>query len=95
MRTALDKALKMIDEENNKKIYIEDFSFSYKEFEIKFMGHYWCFVYQLGKAREIAEYTFDDYNQMFNFVFPETRKDMRSMLNELPEIELKIICSQR
>ena len=93
MRTALDKILKLIDEETDGKIYIEDFSFMYNDYEIVFMGHYWCFVYKLGQAREIAEYTWEDYSQMLNFTFPETNKNMQEMLSERSEIDLKVIHS--
>ena len=94
MRTALDKILQAVDSEQNGNIYIEDFSFSYGEYEINFMGHYWCFVYLLGHAREQAEYIWSEYSEMLDFIFPETGKSMRTMLSELSDIDLKIICSQ-
>ena len=95
MRTALDKLLNSIDAEQKGNVYIEDFSFSYGKYEVNFMGHYWCFTYLSGHARELSEYIWKDYSEMLDFIFPETGKSMRAMLNELAEVDLKIISSQR
>ena len=45
-------------------------------------------------AREQAEYIWSDYSEMLDFIFPETGKNMRTMLNDLSDIDLKIISSQ-
>jgi hypothetical protein len=90
MRTALDKLLTALTEEETKKIYCDLFEFSYNGFIIVYLGPIWCIVNSYDDESYESEYIWKDYSEMLDFVFPETKKSMREMLIELSELDIKI-----
>ena len=92
MKSALEKLLAAIDDDNERRRYFVSFVFRYGGFEVDYMGRYYAYVYEGSSANTATgdECCWGSYEEMLDSRISQTGKTVREMLSEIPAHDLEI-----
>ncbi len=93
MKSALDRLMAAVEDDIAGRQWFISFMFRYSGYVFDYQGRYYAYVYPEGKglARNMDEYCWGSYEEMFDAVISQTGKSVREMLAELSEHDLEIV----